>query len=161
MFSNYNDTIKRMEIKNNLSTITGLDIGSDEVKFFSDVVLELCYCMSVNNGDVIPNKDNIDEKVLNRMNDVGSNLNNTFMTEEQLKVVEDYITSCKLELSNFIYETVLRNFEESLDNCARKINHRLETNEVLIIFARNVYSPPIPKKVNSRSKALKLMKNKF
>lgn len=155
MFTNYNEAAQTVEIKNALDSM-GLNNKLKETQYFSDVVSELCYCMSVNNREVRlkPNKEDI--RLIQRMNKVGECLNAPLMDKDQRKIVDEYIGSCRLELANFIYEIGLTRFNNEVASCARKINKHLEPNDVLIMFARNVYTPKtdINEKVKTKIKKI-------
>ena len=155
MFTNYDEAAKTIDIKNALDSI-GINSKSREGKYFSDLVGDLCYCMSLNNGEVIVRYEN--KKMIERMNKVGECLNNPLMTEDQRKIVDDYLSSCRLELANFIYEIGLNKLNYEVDSCARKINKHLATDDVLVMFARSIYSPMPVKKEKHTSKVKKIEK---
>ena len=157
MFTNYNEAAQNLEIKNALDSM-GLNTKLKETQYFSDIVLDLCYCMSVNNKEVQirSKKDNI--RLIQRMDKVGECLNSPLMDKDQRKIVDDYIGSCRLECANFVYEIGLTRFNNAVASCASKINKHLEPNDVLIMFARNVYAPMPVIKEKGVSKVKKIEK---
>lgn len=157
MFTNYDEATQNKEIKNALDSM-GLNTKSKEAQYFSDIVLELCYCMSINNKEVKLDPKRTDIRLIKRMNKVGECLNNPLMDKDQRKIVDDYIGSCRLELANFIYEVGLTRFNNEVASCSNKINKYLEPNDVLIMFARNVYTPKTDINEKGKTKIKKIEK---
>ena len=152
MIANFGDTSIIKQTKEALLSL-GIEFTKKEMNFFSDLVSDLCICMSLNESKLEYKSGN--EALYDRMNKVGGILNSDEINELEREFVVSYLNSCRLELANFGYEIGLRRFNNDVNSCCRKINDSQNVDDTLIQFARIMYNPVEEKEENiSKNKVL-------
>lgn len=132
-----NDENQLIKMKRREYVLDNIDFNFEtsekEKRYFLDLIDELSITKDLANGEInLAAFTNLDSNTLNRMYRVGSFLNKSNPTDEQISEVYSYIDSCCVEYGKMLYEVGMVNFTNGVKKIINGLYGDVEFHEGVI-----------------------------